>query len=461
MTLRMRYYLAILPLFAGLGLINGMLVLYLERSELLWGLEQRAQGSAVVLAGFWKAAMGEETDAGSSERRDQQLAAFSQRLGGVSVSWLQRDGDNWSRRLLHADRSHEAPPVPEARVFEELRRTGSAVRFVARPEADSDLSIGYAQLRLSSAHQLESVLVVSTTDRSLRDAMAALTRRLIVLVALLILVGVVVAEWITRLARSELKLLDRAASELSSGRYTQQWSPGRIKELNDLGGTLLTMTSLLADGSHQTRRRFFQSEPLPGDVDLAEAYRQERDSLTQAAMKKLACCYKQLGQASPEDFIGVRISTQGCFLVVGRCAPAPARLSLLERMVRADATLEFLLGVAQSRPAGPSWSDALKACPCEKLQVLFNPGVHKPPSGWELDPVRAGPRAYAPSQAREILGTLSEDARKIARVYTHQFSSHPLEQLADDLAGLLTPRYSGLLVICDFPALAPATEADA
>ena len=43
MSLRLRYYLAILPLFAGLGLINSVLVYYTERNELRWGLQERAQ----------------------------------------------------------------------------------------------------------------------------------------------------------------------------------------------------------------------------------------------------------------------------------------------------------------------------------------------------------------------------------------------------------------------------------
>ena len=51
MSLRLRYYLAILPLFVGLGLINSLLGYYVERNEIRWGLQERSQGVAASIAG--------------------------------------------------------------------------------------------------------------------------------------------------------------------------------------------------------------------------------------------------------------------------------------------------------------------------------------------------------------------------------------------------------------------------
>src|SRR5690606_30062108 len=148
----------------------------------------------------------------------------------------------------------------------DLQSRGLAWQWRGREDADSDLNIGYAVVPGANEGGLVTI-AVAEADRTLRQATAALIQRLTTLSLIMLLAGVLVAEWLTRFARRELGALGEAAQRLAGGQYLQHWPTGRIRELNDLGGTLLTMASLLADGSHQTRRRFFEAELLPGDAD--------------------------------------------------------------------------------------------------------------------------------------------------------------------------------------------------
>lgn len=441
MSLRLRYYLAILPLFAGLGLINSLLGYYVERNEIRWGLQERSQGVAASIAGFWDViAPAPDGDPGGA------LDRYSDRLGGLSIHWFEPTGSAWRERALRHDDAIPAPPMPDAEQSARLR-TG-ALAWALHEADDADLSIGYAPITDADG-ALRAVIGVAERDHSLRDAIAALQRRLGILMVALILIGVGAAELITRIARRELGALTRAAQEAAHGRYVQALPEGHIRELNDLGGTLLTMTSLLADESHQTRRRFFQSEPLPDDTELAASYRTHLGQPLPGNLGPARLSYRRLGPVTPEEFCGWRETATGWYLALGRCQRSEETLTALERLVRSEAVRDFLLGVAVSRPLGPTWPQALKLFPCAALQVIFIPASGHLPTGWSLDPARDVPVPWAPGDGREVLGSLPAEALHIGKTYAEQFPDRSTDQIADELSGLLCTRFRGQLVICD------------
>lgn len=439
MSLRLRYYLAILPLFAGLALINSLLIYYIERNEIRWGLQERAQGAAASIAGFWDAiAPQADSDASAALQR------YSKRLGGLSVSWFERDGAAWRERPLHREDAVAPPLAPVA----ELSAGQLDWAFVESPDEPADLSMGYAPVT-DAGGATRGVIAVTERDTSLREGIAALERRLGVLTLALILVGVGAAEAISRIARRELGVLTHAAEDASHGNYAQDLPEGRIRELNDLGGTLLTMTSLLADESQQTRLRFFQSEPLPDDDELAANYRTHLEQPLPDTLGPVRLAFRSLGAVTPEDFCGWRETPSGWYLALGRLVPAPDQPSALERMVRGEAVRDFLLGVAISRPDGPSWPQALQLFPCLALQMIFIPSSGKSPTGWTLDPIRGLPVPWTPTENREVLGSLPAEALHIGQAYADKFPELTSDQIADELAGLMSSRFQGQLVICD------------
>lgn len=444
MSLRLRYYLAILPLFLGLGLANSLLGYYVERNEIHWGLQERSQGVAASIAGFW--------DAISAQAGSDPVAAlerYSNRLGGLSISWMEPTAQSWRERPLRHDESIPPAPLPTPDAMAQLQAGRLAWRFVETAEAAADLSIGYAPVTDADG-KLLAVVAVAERDSSLREAIAQLQRRLTILMLVLVLIGVAAAELITRIARRELGALTLAARQAAYGQFAQALPEGRIRELNDLGGTLLTMISLLADESHQTRRRFFQSEPLPDDTELAASYRVHLERPLPDALGPVKLSFRRLGPATPEDFCGWLQAPAGWYLAMGRCQPAAESKTMLERIVHSEAVRDYLLGVAVSRPDGPTWPQALKLFPCVSLQVVFIPGSGKSPTGWILDPVRGLPLPWTPSEHREVIGCLPEEALRIGQAYADQFRSRSAEQIAAELCGLMSGRFQGQLVIIDF-----------
>ena len=450
MSIRLRYYLAILPLFLGVALINGLLVFMLDRQEIRWGLEQRAQGSAVVLAGFWPTLEGE-----TAERQRDKLKAFSRRLGGVAVDWLEPSGSGWTSTPLLA-REGMALPLPDAASELALHSGRAAWQFVERSDAESDLNIGYAALSGADG-ELHAVVSVGEADTSLREATAALMRRMALLTGLLLLGGVVVAEWLTRFARRELGALNAAARQLAEGHYLQHWPMGRIRELNDLGGTLLTMTSLLADGSHQTRRRFFEAELLPGDADLAACLRQTTlpRELPEALSQR--CAWRCIGEPLADEFFGFQRTPDGWIVLAGLCRPDTRPASELQRSLRATAARDYFLSLAEARADAAGWQRALSLFPCLSLQWARLPddGIAE---GWALDPLESRLSAWQPKRRFALLGTLPRDALRLARAYEGQFPRRALPQAMDEITGLLAGNFRGILVICEAGVALPQAE---
>lgn len=446
MSLRARYYLAILPLFLGLGLINSLLVWYTERNEIQWGLQERAQGVAASIAGFWPQIAPQPSDSPAA-----RLARYSQRLGAVSVAWFEPDGLHWVNRTLLETAGVPLPPPPVGALDAQLRggRPGWLLR--ESTEDEGDLNNGYAPI-VGDDGRVRAVIAIAERDLTQRAELSQLQWRLGGLLLALLLAGIAATELIARIARGELGALTAAARDAAHGRFLSHWPTGRIRELNDLGGTLLTMTSLLADEKHQTRRRFFQSEPLPGDEDLASAFHAQLEQVLPPAIGDVQCAHRRIGEPLPEDFCGWREGGAGWYLAVGRCRPPEVETGALARLVRAAATREFLLGVATSRPHGPTWPDALRVQPCVSLQVVLLPASGQAPTGWTLDPGRGRPQPWTPGDRREVMSTLPAEAHQIAQAYANQFPDRPVEQIAEELCSLLGARHQGLLVICDLHA---------
>ncbi|MCK7595607.1 hypothetical protein [Pseudomarimonas salicorniae] len=438
MTIRLRYYLAILPLFLGVALINGLLVYALDRQEIRWGLQQRAEGAAAVLAGFWPTIV-EEAPA----RQRARLRAFSRRLGGVAITGFGADG---TPQVLVEREGIPAPTLDAGRAGG-LADNGLGWHWQSRPEAPSDLNIGYASVPETTEDGL-SVMAVSEPDRTLREATAELVEQLLLLSAVLLLAGVLVAEWLTRYARRELGALARGAHSLAEGQYLQHWPSGRIRELNDLGGTLLTMASLLADGTSQTRRRFFEAELLPGDADLAAALRES--VLPYQVPDELAarCAWRCLGPQLAEEFLGQRRVETGWWLVAGTQRTDPAARSELQRSLAALATRDYLLDRVAGGIDGDEMSRALSLFPCSVLQVLWLPDAGEA-RGWILDPLKPGLVPFTPRRRFAMIGTVPREAMRLARTYEGQFPKRPLAQAMDEISGLLSGSFRGLLVIAE------------
>lgn len=438
MTIRLRYHLAILPLFAGLGVANVLLTAGLELAEVEWGSLESARGAALGLVAF----LGPEQLAGGSPaqiaaRAARPVATLAGHVPGLGAAWFVRAADGaWQNVPLTAASDHAPPPPPGDDDLARLARHKTASRLVRRSGSAADETRSYAALRAPDGALL-AVAGVSLHDFDLGRAWLDLSRRGVAFVAACLLAGVVVAELLTRLVRREFATLADAARSLVAGRYDAQWNDGRVRELADLGDTLRTMAGSLHDNILQTRRRLLQTDLALGEEDL---FGPEPGPLDAGSVRLVP---RRVGELRLDDFAGWRESSDGWRVAFGRLAHPTSDLGALPRALRAAAARDWLLGLAET---GADLAPFAALHPGAAASLVFIPRDGSAPVTRSIG---RGAPAVELAPGRVALGTLPADDLRFASAYLRQFPDQPLSVSADELRGILRRRISGVLLCLD------------
>lgn len=442
MTLRLRYHLALLPLFLGLALGSVGLFYVMQRDEISWGLAEEARSRALFLATFL-GSRADHASLGSEPDRQRALAQLAGTSGGINLQWFVLEKSGWRGRPLFESAGIDAPPAPTPSVVDQLRLGRPVARHLLRPNADSDVSLGYAAVE-DERGVIRAVVGIATADRTTRSELRRIRDTGLRFIGIVLAAGFLIAEGLTRRARADIERLSAGARALSRGDYTHRWRGSMIRELDDLSSTLGSIGRILQDGVSRTRRRFLRAEQMPGEEEIAAAYRQ-RCLASVAPVADVPCAIRHVGHTSCEDFWGVRRTAMGWHLVVGRLQLAEEQMPMLQRIVRAEAARDYLLGrLAENTPAG-AWQEldaVFKAAVGESVSVTLADrtavtATHGPARG----PVTSH------SSTPHLVGSLSPATMEFAREYLRQFPHRPIEALADELAALLADRDNGILIV--------------
>lgn len=446
MTLRWRYLLAIVPLFTGLGIANAVVRYWLERNEVVWGLGERAKGAALTFAAF-----ADPTTAAAKDPSPELRAAFerfARHLEGVSATWFTAAAGGWQATTLTESPGLRPPATPDDVVLAALRRHESVARLIARPEAPHDEAVGYAGVWTPEGG-LVGVVSASVPEATFRARQPAWFRQGAGLVALLTLLGWGLAEALTQLARREFDRLQAAGDALSRGHYAVAWTPGRIGELNDLGGTFHTVASLLRDRVQRTRRNLLQVDPFPRDLELATLWHDTCDAAPDVVTPHGTVLLRPVGARLPDDFFGRREAPNHWIAVAGRLAPAPGATALA-RILNSTTARDYFLGLAAGATTRREPPVEPFLFPVQHLDLLVLPKDGRPPA-WFRATGRGTDLAPEPAPAAQnVAGTLPADARQLAADFLRPFPPAELPLRVGELGGVLAGRGDGVLLVWAF-----------
>jgi hypothetical protein len=444
MTLRLRYHLAIVPLFLGLGAANVGLFLLIDRSELIWGLAEEAKGTALAMAAF--AGPAAPTGETPPARFVVSCGRLPRRDGDPAAVWFHATPDGWKPTPLMSSALARPPAAPLEKVVERLRAHEAVSEFRPRSRDPADETAGYAGV-FDADGSLRAVVGVSVPDTSLRAEQERALRSGGVFIGVLALLGFCVAEGLARLARREVRRLHRAADGLGRGEDGANWSGGRIRELNDLGTTLHTMASLLGDHRQRTRRSLLQTDVEPDSDELATTWLETCGDTADLAAASAGLALRRVGHGHFDDFLGVRECATGWCAVAGRLTPR-AGVTPIERAVFASAARDFYLGIAARWHDGiPPPRDA-HVFPCESLDLVFFPKTGGPPVIVMSVP-EATPTPPTIESGRHVLGTLPLETRRLALEFFRHAPTEMLPQLADELAAVFAVHGGGVAMLLD------------
>lgn len=451
MTLRLRYHLALLPLFLGLALSSAGLFYVMQRDEISWGLAEESRSRALFLATFL-GGRAERTASDSDVHRPHALARLAETAGGMNLQWFVLEKSGWRARPLFESPGVDAPAAPTPSIVDQLRLGRAVARHHPRPDAESDISVGYAAVE-DERGVIRAVVGVATPDIVTRAELRSMRETSLRFVVLVMATGFIIAEVLTRRARTDIETLSAGARALVRGDYAHVWRGSAIRELDDLSSTLGSISRILRDGFSRTRRRFLRAEQMPGEEEIAAAYRQRcLTHLAPAPGTDVPCAIRRVGHISCEDFSGVRQTRTGWHLAVGRLAHAEEQMPMLQRIVRAQAARDYLLGRLDESPPAEAWQElnaVFSAAEGESVSFAFASRTARA-AGHGPTRVPVSPQASTPN----LVGSLTPASMEFAREYLRQFPRRPIDALADELAALLADRDNGIIIV--YPSCPPA-----
>ncbi len=446
MTLRLRYYLMLLSLFAGFALANAALFFFIVRSEVSWSISEQSKGRAICLASFIGRELRPE-DPAFKNTFPAAMARMSEVAHGLNIHWFEETAKGWESVPLFETKGIMPPPTPSAQQ-DEILRTGEACSlFVAQPESKTDTGIGYASV-LNSKGELRAIIGVSYADSVLRNETNTTLRQCLMYCLLVTCLGLLVAEFLTRIAKQSILGLEKGAEAMTRGDYSYGWQSNRITEINDLTNTFKTISQILHEDIRQAWRRFFQAELLPRREEIAMDCQSHFDNASLLSHFGPQVVARRINGGSPDDFLGLRADKHNWRLVVGRLEPQADASDTLHQIVRANAARDFLLGCAGADSIDAVRAKVHRVFPCIQLELAKGSPESKQITRSSLTGVNTCDGETSEDR-RGVMGTLSEASLSFARDYVRQNSGQPIAMIADKLAIILASSGKGILVVYD------------
>lgn len=341
MKIRTRTLLGIVPLFAGLGLVIGSLVFYLERRETAWGLTEEGRSLAVTLAAFLQEEdlpalarlAAEKPDGGEGSgplgkvlrwRRAVRMMVFQRPEGTVLLDLGARDRgavEPWTAADL---RALERGEVTARRV--ERDNQGGRVLVTLAPIRDRS-----GRMTAVVCVQTDANALVAQAGHGLRQAGSGLGIGLLLGLACALLISHVLEERVQILAAS----MARATHEPDAAMVVQH---GIISEINDLGNTFSTMISVMHGVIGKTRRHLLDLEMYRTESNLAEAFEENYWTPKAQVRGEMTFIVRRVEGGRRGAFIDLIETDTHLYGVAGRSAE-PGELAAVRK---ASATQEFL-----------------------------------------------------------------------------------------------------------------------
>lgn len=130
--------------------------------------------------------------------------------------------------------------------------------------------------------------------------------------------GLMVSWMIGRLVTRAVEQLNTATEIVASGRCDWRVQPGWLREVNDLGNTFNTMTSLLEEILSKTKRAVIEGEQFRRPEDLAESFSETLSNTGHTHLGPLTVSLMRFGRPSNGDFLALWREDERARIVMGR-----------------------------------------------------------------------------------------------------------------------------------------------
>jgi hypothetical protein len=311
MRIRTRTLLGIVPVFAGLAIVLGILILAMQRLELEWALEEQGTALGVSAATMLDATLLEPSRRPALQ---EKLARLVTQNDAVRIFILSPDGaDVWvaaGQPGTATTRLWAGAAAARAKALQgsTSRREGQVLSTLAPITGTHQALGGWLGVDLDA----------TAIDRSMDGQLRNVGQTGVAI----LLVGVLAALLLNRLIQRRIAVLESATADVAAGQEVALGDGETIREFGDFGLALSITSSVLRDALNKSRRALIENERFRSDQDLAGTYgaRLWPDLVQDVAGLRLAGSLH--GQRSGTAFMGAaELAGQG-FALVGAVRPS-------------------------------------------------------------------------------------------------------------------------------------------
>ncbi len=430
MRIRDQIIVALVALFAGLSLVTGGVMYYLQIRELEWGLQEEASSIAIVAARFLDGTEVSKTTAGNPVDAVRRLADKIMKPGLARRITLLDPKD--SRQLLDVAYSNsvsgeiQVDPVIAAR----LEKTYFVSGPVKRGKNDSDYLTTYAAVR-DTGGGVSGIVTVETGADALRSSHDRLRQSLFVSLAGSVLLGLVLSLVISGLIARRLNWLARAATAVESGLYDEQLPHGIIDELNDLGNTFDTMRSILKESVSRIWRTVIEAEQFRASEDLACEFRKEFLAPVTKTIRGIEAAGALPGCLPDACFFGIWETKDGGCAVTGKVAVS----GVMEQTKAASAVLAFIRQATEKGDVRNALESASGLFELEMCRCITWESAGKDGTMWTFDArsSRWDKESVSFRKGPVIIHSMDSLVDRRMRTYADEFRNLPAETLLGEI----------------------------
>lgn len=447
MSLRLRHHLLFFLLFAGFGAANSVLYYSIIRSELQWSMQEEGKARVLSAASLLKNEL-VGLDSSVPSEIEAALRRFSKNAGGLTLVLFRPDQQGWTARPLLTEPELPMPEAPNRDLLGKAAGESAWTRRLSQDDKEYDLCLAYAALEDSEGRTI-AVIGLSSRESQIRVGLNQVIKQCLFASLALIVLGLFVAEILTRIVLGGLRRLEAGAEALARAEYGHPWTMGRISEINDLVNTFDTIAQILEEGVRKSWRRLFQAELKPGEQETAKDLRQSLDDERKKRKQAPALALRRLGPCPSALFWGLDTGDDGWTLVAGRrCQDKDSLVhDPLAAELAAAAAGDYLLAELKKSDCHHAGSKLRERLGFEIRCIL------KSPAGADHLLFSSADADWAerrlPRDKRVLVGTLEEHSMNLARSHLGNLAGVPLEEAATRLSGFLPASATGLLLLIE------------
>lgn len=448
MTVRIRYFIGIFPLFLIVAVFLAVFGYRLQVQELLRGYTDEARGVAVSVAALLTAGDWEQESraflAGDSPGLKMQRLLDWRIARHVSVYYLpgERLAFSWPRSP-----EQRWPTLP---ADWPTRESEPQLDFI--PESNRWVIHAYARV-FREEEEAFGVVAVQTDAQSFVSAREALFRQAVWLAASILALGILVTYFMARFLSRQIRSLNKG---ISTTIHTGLTTPGdrdepqresRIREITDLQQTVEVLLTVYEEEFKRIKQSLVESEQFRDEKHLAITYAKHFFPERREEVPPLRISCGRAGQFDPRTFGGFCPDANGAKGFLGRF---PATKSPLEAVVTANALETFFLREQDSlADLAEGWTLLNRLFAPESLTLWsIAKGTLHLQQGHDGETPHGGAETLEPG-GRLILDTLPKGRGEILRRFVTTYPAGEAPQLLSQLQLLVPLTESGVIILLE------------